>query len=61
MSQNEELLQAVKTGDVHHVEELLHSGADVDYLYGMQGTPLCAAISANQPEITRSPFYILTN
>ena len=56
MNLNEELFRVIKAGDKqdkHRVKELIQLGADVDFLYGMQGTPLCAAISANQLDITR--------
>ena len=53
MNLNEELFRGIKDGDKHRVKELIKSGADVDFLQGMQGTPLCAAISANQLDIAR--------
>ena len=53
MNLNEELFRVIKAGDKHRVKELIQLGADVDFLYGMQGTPLCGAISANQLDITR--------
>ena len=53
MNLNEELFRCIKAGDKHRVKKLIKLGADVDFLHGMQGTPLCAVISANQLDITR--------
>ena len=45
------LHKAISDGLIDEVQNLLKDGADIDKLFGSRGTPLCAAISANQPRI----------
>ncbi len=53
MGDNEQLFTAIKEGDLQLVSKLVDNGVQVDILFGMRGTPLCAAIAAKQPEIVR--------
>ena len=49
--QGDELLGAVKRGDLDTVHNLVEQGFSVNGSYGLQGTLLCAAIQANHPEV----------
>ena len=45
------LQKAIAAGDLPEVRQLVRQGADINYLCGMRGTPLCAAVYADQLEI----------
>ena len=43
----EALHKAIKEGDVDAVQALVENGENINSLFGLQGTPLCAAVQAN--------------
>lgn len=46
-----ELHKSIKRGDLTEVQRLLKKGAGINSLFGMRGTPLCAAIYEKQSHI----------
>jgi ankyrin repeat protein len=53
MALAENLNRAIVNGDLASVKKLVKEGAAMDFLLGMRGTALCAALSANQSDIAR--------
>lgn len=53
MSQERDFVHYIKENDIKKVKELIKQGVDINHGFGMQGPPLCAAISANRLEIVR--------
>lgn len=53
MALAENLNRAIVKGDLHLVQNLVAEGAAMDFLLGMRGTALCAALSANQTDIAQ--------
>ena len=48
---DEALHKQIAAGNLCDVEKLIKSGASINNLFGMKGTPLCAAIYADKPQI----------
>ena len=42
---------AIQQGDLPKLEELIRSGLSINHLFGMKGTPLCAAVAAGKTHI----------
>ena len=55
---DERLHKAIQNGNLGDVQKLLESGANINYLFGMKGTPLCASIYENKEDIFA---YLLSN
>lgn len=53
MALAENLNRAIISGDLPQVQKLVKEGAAMDFLLGMRGTALCAALSANQSSIAQ--------
>lgn len=53
MALAENLNRAIIKGDLALVQKLVREGAAMDFLLGMRGTALCAALSANQSDIAQ--------
>lgn len=51
MALAENLNRAIVKGDLNLVQKLVAEGAAMDFMLGMRGTALCAALSANQTDI----------
>lgn len=53
MALAENLNRAIVKGDLNLVQKLVAEGAAMDFMLGMRGTALCAALSANQTDIAQ--------
>ena len=48
---DKELHSAISSGQLGQVRQLIQQGASLNMLFGMKGTPLCAAVYAHKPDI----------